>query len=193
MVLECSCTIRCTYNTTETSSYFMVFRASLEIFASFSASSSAAFNAVSVALKMMPLLDPRCTLIDWKQRPPRSKDWYTRKSSRNAFACCCRHWETSIVRRVSSTHHRDISCTYMSRCASAHMPNNRTSLVLPCVRCHNHTLLWNLLIMSSKGHNSYDDIKCHVNTKAKSNATLVIDFLDHWLWSCSFYQVFELI
>lgn len=43
----------------------MVFRASLEILSSFSASSSAAFNAVSVALKMMPLLDPRCTLIDW--------------------------------------------------------------------------------------------------------------------------------
>ena len=142
----------------------------------------------------MPLLDPSCTLIDWRQQPPpRSKDWHTRKSSRNAFACCFWHWRTTIVRRVSSTHHREISCTCMSRCASAHMANNRTSLVLPCVRCHYHTLPWNLLIMSSKGHISYHDIKCHVNTKAKSNATLLIDCLDPWHWSCAFYQVFELI
>lgn len=65
--------------------------------------------------------------------------------------------------------------------------------VLPCARCHYHTLPWNLLIMSSKGHISYHDIKCHVNTKAKSNATLLIDCLDPWHWSCAFYQVFELI
>ena len=182
--------------TTETSSYFLVFRASLENF--------------SLLFRYLPLQHSMVSLLPLKWCPCWIQVVHASIGDNNLLdrrigtqenhlemlshaALGIRRPQLLGVPRVRRTHHREISCTYMSWCALVHMANNRTSLVLPCVRCHYHTLPWNLLIMSSKGHISYHDIKCHVNTKAKSNATLLIDCLDHWLWSCAFYQVFELI